>query len=476
MINRTKPQKRIEQPFSLKTPPVYRTLSFQTKRTNRRKPIVDLTRKREVFPNKINRKSNELLFDANFECANLESASVIEENVYSLEIYKDNSYPRQWFFFKASNFHPGWYTFIINGLNERSFLFSHNISPVALSESLMNIKGIGWMRISKRIRQWRVGPKNWSLSFSFHVRRNDTMYFAYSYPYTFTMLKTFLSQLPQRVHIFYSIKTTGKIPIPMIFWDSDRMKCVDLPENIDSFPTGIKPMIIFCARHHPGETPGSFAMEGFISRLFSKKKFAIALRKRFSFLIIPMINIDGVVCGFFRPGLRGTDYNRIWKDSTKQIQAKRINKIVDKLSESRNIVFFLDFHGHRRQWDSFIYSCYNEQCPMNEYAMTFPLILSKICPIFDYDQSINFDHTGGETIMRVEYHNRYWIPFSYTLEMSFGGSKLVKPLMQFTPNDYRQIGRSTVSALYKFFIENQEISTKITKYYSTKSNYKPLNV
>ena len=472
MSGRAKPKKRLKQPFNVNAPSHYGTLPFTKKKIGRIKPILDQSQKREIYPNIFNRKSNELLFDANFECGNLESVHVLSENVYSFEIYKDKNFVKQWFFFKASNFRKGWYTFIINGLSEQAFLFTHRVSPVALSERLMRLHGFGWFRVSKRIRQWRVSSKNWSLSFSFYIRAKDTMYFAYTFPYTFTMLNNFLMRLPPKVTVFRNIKTTGGIMIPMIFWDSDRMRCLQLPQNINEFPTGMKPMIIICARHHPGETCGSYAMETFIKRLFSQKKYAVALRSKFSFLIIPMINIDGVVCGFFRPGLRGTDYNRIWKDNT-QIQAKRITKIVDKLYETRNIVFFLDFHGHRRQWDSFVYCCSNEMCPMNEYAMYFPKVLSQECPIFDVNQSIQYDHTQGDTIMRVAYHNRYWIPFSYTLEMSFGGSTLVKPYMQFTPDDYRMIGASTAYAMFKFLLNTDEITEKLFKYYYTKTDYKP---
>lgn len=60
------------------------------------------------FPNFINQK-NILRFDQNFECGNLDSAYLFNENVYNLLMKVDtntrgNTY---WFMFKVSNFKIG---------------------------------------------------------------------------------------------------------------------------------------------------------------------------------------------------------------------------------------------------------------------------------------------------------------------------------------------------------------------------------
>ena len=59
---------------------------------------------------------------------------------------------------------------------------------------------------------------------------------------------------------------------------------------------------------HPGETQGSWMMEGFIRYLCSPD--ANFLRDRVVFKIIPMVNVDGVVLGNFRTGIGGRDLNR----------------------------------------------------------------------------------------------------------------------------------------------------------------------
>ena len=69
------------------------------------------------FPNFINQK-NILRFDQNFECGNLDSAYLFNENVYNLLMKVDtntrgNTY---WFMFKVSNFKIG-QTYKFNILN-----------------------------------------------------------------------------------------------------------------------------------------------------------------------------------------------------------------------------------------------------------------------------------------------------------------------------------------------------------------------
>ena len=65
------------------------------------------------------------------------------------------------------------------------------------------------------------------------------------------------------------------------------------------------------SRQHPGETPGSYMMEGILDFLTDPyNKEAIYLRHNCIFKIIPMINPDGVIHGNYRCCLAGVDLNR----------------------------------------------------------------------------------------------------------------------------------------------------------------------
>jgi len=55
------------------------------------------------------------------------------------------------------------------------------------------------------------------------------------------------------------------------------------------------------ARVHPGETPASYALEGILNFILSKNDFrSYILRKFFVFMVVPMINPDGVYAGHYR--------------------------------------------------------------------------------------------------------------------------------------------------------------------------------
>ena len=71
-----------------------------------------------------------------------------------------------------------------------------------------------------------------------------------------------------------------------------------------------KPIIAITSRVHAGETPGSFVNQGLFDFLTSDHPEAKFLRKFYTFIIIPILNPDGVVCGNYRNSVSGVDLNR----------------------------------------------------------------------------------------------------------------------------------------------------------------------
>lgn len=72
--------------------------------------------------------------------------------------------------------------------------------------------------------------------------------------------------------------------------------------------------IILIARQHPGETGGSYMMQGVLSFITGDSEEAQFLRENCVFKIVPMINPDGVIYGNYRTSLLGCDLNRRWKN------------------------------------------------------------------------------------------------------------------------------------------------------------------
>ena len=58
---------------------------------------------------------------------------------------------------------------------------------------------------------------------------------------------------------------------------------------------------------------GSHTIKGSIDQLLSGDASTMQVLKNADFVIIPMLNPDGVVAGNFRTSLFGKDINRLWK-------------------------------------------------------------------------------------------------------------------------------------------------------------------
>jgi murein tripeptide amidase MpaA len=90
--------------------------------------------------------------------------------------------------------------------------------------------------------------------------------------------------------------------------------------------------VVITARIHPGESNSSFVMKGIIDFITSPESIdAELLRKNFVFKLVPMINVDGVICGNYRCSLSGQDLNRRWKkpDVLLYPEIESIKKLVE---------------------------------------------------------------------------------------------------------------------------------------------------
>ena len=62
---------------------------------------------------------------------------------------------------------------------------------------------------------------------------------------------------------------------------------------------------VMTSRVHPGETSASYVMKGIIKFLTGSSEEARRLRETFIFKLVPMLNPDGVVVGYYRCSLAG---------------------------------------------------------------------------------------------------------------------------------------------------------------------------
>jgi hypothetical protein len=411
-------------------------------------------------------------FSADFESGNLGQVFLIGTRDYEIHMLPDPSahYSALWYFFKVEDLPRGEYHFTITGFFRYAPLHAAGVQPVAFSMNSAK-EGIGWQRFGNDINFWQHNQRLiWTLGFSFSVSEPDTMYFAYVYPYTYSELRGWLSRQPEPFRAFPLCRSHGSVEVPVIFWEADSQTFLNM-RDIASMPKCVReyfrPLIVIAARHHPGEPVASYAMEAFMERLFGESREGRSLRRNFSFLLIPMVNVDGVICGYYRPSLTGYDMNRSWISPQRKKNPVEfaVLQILDRLVRSRPLVFLLDFHGHSAQCNAFSYGVDNAEVPFNELQGLFPRQMAKTTSIFDLDGGCALDPNSYEATMRVALHHRYQIPFAYTLEMSFGGLDIGPgAYTQLTPESYREVGAATVTAMAVMLLDQVPIHALMGSY------------
>ncbi len=98
-----------------------------------------------------------------------------------------------------------------------------------------------------------------------------------------------------------------------------------------------KMIVMFSARVHPGEPNGSLIMQQMLLDLARQEDSPI------NYLVIPMINVDGVVNGNFRTSFSGRDLNRMY--GKKAALCPEVQLVTDLLA-SHKLIGVVDLHGH----------------------------------------------------------------------------------------------------------------------------------
>jgi len=106
-----------------------------------------------------------------------------------------------------------------------------------------------------------------------------------------------------------------------------------------------KEAVVLLGRQHPAEVPGALAMRDFIDVVLGDTDLARQFRNRFTLLIIPLMNPDGVANGHWRHNSGRTDLNRDWGPFT-QPETQSVARLlasVDEIGMQPRLMF--DFHA-----------------------------------------------------------------------------------------------------------------------------------
>ncbi|XP_008109004.1 cytosolic carboxypeptidase 3 isoform X3 [Anolis carolinensis] len=422
---------------------------------------------KQVLPQSWNDWDNTLIFEARFESGNLQKVVKIDFE-YQLTLRTDLYTKRhtQWYYFQVTNTLAGMpYRFTIVNFTKPTSLYNRGMRPLLYSETDAKIRNVGWQRTGDEIKYYKNnlshdGRQYFSLTWTFQFPHNrDTCYFAHCYPYTYSNLQDYLSDIAA---------DPGRSKFCKI-----RILCHSLARNIVYVLTITNPLqdfreekrkaaIILTARVHPGETNSSWIMKGFLDYILGDSSNAQLLRDTFVFKVVPMLNPDGVIVGNYRCSLAGRDLNRNYKSELKESFPPiwYTRTMIKRMMEERNVLLYCDLHGHSRKENVFMYGC--EKKDQQEggsylHQRIFPFIMSKNCPDkFSFPDCSFKIQKGKEGTGRVVMW-KMGISNSYTLEVTFCGSKLGNTHgKHFTTKDLESIGYNFCDSLLDFCTKNKD--------------------
>ncbi|XP_034390887.1 cytosolic carboxypeptidase 2 [Cyclopterus lumpus] len=393
-----------------------------------------------------------LEFESRFESGNLQKA--VQVGVYDYELtLRTDMYTRkhtQWFYFRVRNMKAGvTYRFTIINLMKSNSLYSHGMRPLLYSERA-NEKGVGWQRAGSNIRHYRncnqdndsdtiaLYSLTWTLQFP---HDSDTCYLAHCYPYTYSHLQCYL----RRISSNSAVASYCTLRVLCHSLAGNAVYVVTITSRGDGGVAGrTKKAVVVTARVHPGETNGSWMMEGFLDFLLGDSEDAQLLRDTFVFKVVPMLNPDGVIVGNYRCSLAGRDLNRNYKTSLKDSFpcVWHTRNMVERLMAETDVFLYCDFHGHNRKNNVFMYGCNNRgDASLKLHERVFPLMMSKNASNKFSFKSCKFrvqrskEGTGRIAMWRLGIKN------SYTMEATFGGSTLGdRRGTHFTTRDLKSLG------------------------------------
>uniref|UniRef100_A0A0L8GH54 Peptidase M14 domain-containing protein n=2 Tax=Octopus bimaculoides TaxID=37653 RepID=A0A0L8GH54_OCTBM len=269
--------------------------------------------------------ATELQFESRFESGNLARAVRVGDNDYELYLHCD-LYTRshtQWFYFQVTNTRKNVpYRFTIVNLMKSTSLYNYGMKPLMYSEksAVNHIHPVGWQRIGYNIKYYKSNlnsedtsqrKSSYSLTWTFKFPYSyDTVYFAHSYPYTYSDLQEYLFKCANNPKIskFFNIRILCRT----LAGNNIYILTITNPIS-DTAQMQTKKAVFVTCRVHPGESNASWVMKGFLDVLIADSEYSKLLREMFVFKVIPMLNPDGVIVGNYRCSLSGRDLNRNYK-------------------------------------------------------------------------------------------------------------------------------------------------------------------
>ena len=432
-----------------------------------------------------------LIFESKFESGNLQLAYLTEQyddeennekiDKYQLFLHNDTNTIgyTQWFFFKVKNMKKDkTINFSILNLLRPKTKYSNGIKIWIFSQKLHEEKKITWHHTKEEVKYYKnhlyrlhkgIRQYYYTLSFNYTSKYdNDEIFFANCIPYTYTDLNkdiNYYIKYENNKYPFFHRKTLCQTLA------GNEVHYITINNsNLNNYKedSNKKYGIVLFARQHPSETVGSYKMKGAIKFLLGESYEAKFLRDHFIFKIIPMINVDGVICGNTRTSFAGCDLNRRWShpDEFLHPEIYYSKELIMKFHMKNNIHCIVDFHGHFGAFNSFFYG--NHKNDNFSYCKFFPFTCGKISNIINFEKSSFKMPKYKNGTGRINLFKEFDIENVVTLETSYFGCINGKYCNKYiTVEKLEEIGRDIcIGILYLFYHNKMKIGINVLNDYS----------
>ncbi|CAD8189181.1 unnamed protein product [Paramecium octaurelia] len=371
-------------------------------------------------------------FNSIFESGNLDVVKQVSEFEYDLYMRVDGN----------TQGHTSWYNFELSGmkkgekiqLNICNFTKSHSLYERGMKPYIWRSTTQEWLQGGENVCYRTSQNNNNCLSFGIVCNQdNELLRIAYCVPYTYSQLLEYCDDLEKRCnHVKRSIfcESLGGVQLPMFTFNKVKNKN--------------KKCIIIQARIHPGESNGSWVMQGVLDYLSSHQ--GLKIFEKCVIKVVPMMNPDGVILGNYRTGLAGKDLNRKFRQTDEKIlfpTVQAMKKLVkDQYKKfGNNLIAFIDLHGHSIKKNVFLYGPEYALWNYNYYkCRILPKLLSQKTDMFRFYSSIFRISQSKKSTARGVFAELYDIVNCFTIETSNGNYYTQNQTYEFNTKHWLKMG------------------------------------
>ena len=324
-----------------------------------------------------------------------------------------------WFYFKADNVKDKSVKFELNDLigvyrGDPHIVYTDYTQPV------FSYDQENW----ERIKNVKYDSASYTFQFSQYFT-NEPVWIAYAHPYPTSRLHTLIDK----------IKNSSFVKIEEIAKTMEGRGLMLFRITDNRIPADKKLNVLILAAQHAGEDAGAYMAEGIINFLLSDEKEAQTAREKFNYMIVPLMNPDGIFNGTSRYNMQMEDLNNIWLDDTRaQPEVTGVKNWIESWESNGNkLDLFIDLHNHTQfhKYNVFIFEDHSQD--------SLASIMNKYWPIRIWHSEFEGSSCA--------YFQRLGIP-SGTIELSQSHLDDGKYL---NIEDYHLFGKGAVIALNEYF-------------------------